>query len=227
VKKVSAPTNGQAILDYEVPWDSPQLDPTLAVNYRLTAYRNSDRRTVTTTIAWAGTSTNPGAAFALASNDLGALVLYVPVDQSDLQIKWNALNPVSYIPQHMRDYQYALRVPENRGMSVDFDVEVNQFAPCLLPASSGYASYVTEMLTYYSEQLGSGRYAMSPRPFEVSLLPVFNSTATWTLKLPGGHTRKVSMQVGDMTITTFNGLYMSSMTLTDVQTANTNPYVVS
>jgi hypothetical protein len=227
VKKVSAPTNGQVILDYEVPWDSPQLNAALAVNYRLTAYRNSDRRSVTTTLAWAGTSVNPGAAFALASNELNAMVLYVPVDQGDLQIKWNALNPVSYIPQHARDYQYALRIPENRGMQVDMDVEVNQFTPCLLPTSAGYSSYVTEMLTYYSEQLGAGRYAMSPRPFEVSLLPVFNSTAVWTLKLPGGHTRKVSLVVGEMTITTINGMYMSSVSMTDIPPANTNPYTVN
>lgn len=227
VKKVSAPTNGQVILDYEVPWDAPQLDASLAVNYRLTAYRNSDRRSVTTTLPWAGTSVNPGAAFALASNDTGAMVLYVPVDSGDLQIKWNALNPVSYIPQHARDFQYALRIPENRGMQVDMDVEVNQFTPCLIPTSAGYASYVTEMLTYYSEQLGSGRYAMSPRPFEVSLLPVFNSTAVWTLKLPGGHTRKVSMSLGEMTITTINGMYMASLSLTDVPPANTNPYSVN
>lgn len=227
VKKIANPTNGQVVLDYEVPWDAPQLNAALAVNYRLTAYRNSDRRSVTTTLAWAGTSVNPGAAFALASNELNAMVLYVPTDSSDLQIKWNALNPVSYIPQHMRDYQYALRIPENRGMSVDMDVEVNQFTPCLLPTSSGYASYVTEMLTYYSEQLGAGRYAMSPRPFEVSLLPIFNSTAVWTLKLPGGHTRKVSLVIGDMTITTFNGMYMASLSLTDIPPANTNPYTVN
>lgn len=225
IGRLVAVANNQRFLDYEVPWDIGGFDASTVINYRVTGYRDSDRQSVSAVGSVAGTFGNPGAAFGLASNQLGVIMLYAPQDAGDLQVKWNALNPVQMIPQHMRDYQYALRIPENRGLSTTLDVEVNQFAACLIPTSSTYAAYVSEMLTYYGETIGSGRYAMTPRPYEVSLLPVFDSTYAWTLKLPGGHVRRVTVEaLGDMTITTINGLYMASMTLTDTIALSSDPY---
>jgi len=224
--RLTGTTDSSHVLDYEVPWDAPQLDGTLLVYYRVTGYRDSDRTSTSAIFGpWGGTSVAPGAAFGLASNELGAIIMYVPEDSGNLQLTWTALNPVQVIPLHMQDYQYSLRIPENRGLSVSTNVLVNQFQACLLPTSSGYAAYVAEMLSYYQEKIGSGAYSMTPRPYEVSLLPVFNSTFGWTLKLPGGHTRRVTVtDVGSMTITTANGLYMSSITLTDVTPLSADPY---
>lgn len=219
------PVNGAVVTDYEAPWDSPQFDASLAVYYRVTGYRDSDRRSVSTISGpWAGTSVAPGAAFGLGSNELGAIVIYTPQDQSTLRLTWSALNPVQMIPLHMQDFQYALRIPENRGLSVSVDVEMSQFQACLITTSSGYATYLAEMLANYGEKIGSGRFAMTPRPYESSLLPIFNSIYGWTLKLPGGHTRRVTLQVGDMSITTINGLYAASLNLTDVIPLSADPY---
>lgn len=225
VSKVTAPANGQRVVDYEVPWDVSQFSASTQVYYLLTAYRNSDRRFVQAiTTGYAG-SASPGSCIGFGSNILGTMMVYVPVSTGDLEIAWSALNQVQMIPQHMRDYQYALRVPENRGLSATFPVEVNQFTQCTFNSgSSFFPAYQTEMLNYYNEEIGQGRFAFTPRPFEVSVLPVFDSPYPWMLLLPGGHQRKVSVTLGDMSITTVNGLYMTDLTVTDTIPPSSDPY---
>lgn len=225
VSTITDPIDGQRIIDFEAPWDISQFSSSTRVFYRVTGYRNSDRRSTTVTsgpMAFAG---SPGPVIGFASNILQTIFIYAPTDATDLHIKWNALNQVQMIPQHMRDYQYALRTPENRGLTATFPVEVNQFIQCTQNVSSPFfADYQTEMLTYYTEQIAQGKYAFTPRPYEVSLLPVFNAASSWMLLLPGGHQRRVTVTLGDMTITTVNGAYMAELTVTDTVIPSTNPY---
>jgi hypothetical protein len=81
-----------------------------------------------------------------------------------------------------------------------------------------------DSLANYGELLQAGAKSMSPRPYEAGLLNVFNSSAVWTLKLPGGHTRFVTVEVGSMVITPVHGVYMAELTLTDVTPPSNDPY---
>lgn len=112
--------------DYGVPWDIPSGE----LSYTVYGFRDTDRRrTPGESVAWNDVSENPGAAFGLATND--ALYVYVPVsDGGDLEVEWNPLNPIEYMPLAGKDYQIALRVPEDRGLSVTVSVVANKLVRC-------------------------------------------------------------------------------------------------
>lgn len=238
------------LIDEEAPWD---VGGAISVIYRVTAYRDSDRRSSTTTTGtWSGFSANPGAAFGLSSNVAGYSVAYVPADPSNVQVTWNPLNPVQTIPLHGVDYQYALRIPENRGLSVSVSVLVDFISYCCVSTGTivvplyddPVAMYDDPAVAYdgadltpdacdvnqtsslidYGELLSKGGQSMSPRPYERDILNVFNSSAPWVLKLPGGHTRFVTVQVGAMAITPSAGLYMAELTLIDITRPSADPY---
>lgn len=225
--RVFDPSGVPFLVDEECPWD---VGPVITVIYRITGYRDSDRRsTAITTSTWTGTSTAPGAAFGLSSNTAGFSVAYVPGDPNQVQVTWNPLNPVSTIPLHGVDYQYALRVPENRGLSVSVSVLVDYLSYCCVPIDHTYPSDQcftdqSSSLNDYSELLQKGARSMSPRPYERNILNVFNSAAIWVLKLPGSHSRFVTAQVGAMAITPAAGVYMAELTLTDVTPPSADPY---
>lgn len=246
--RVTDPGSNITLIDEECPWD---VGGAIAVIYRVTGYRDSDRRsTSATTGAWGGFSANPGAAFGLSSNVAGYSVAYVPADPSQVTVTWNPLNPVTTVPLHGADYQYALRIPENRGLSVTVAVLVDNITYCCMPTVSQAVLYddtvalyddpivaydggaeagacaaaQTSSLNNYGELLSKGGGSMSPRPYERDILNVFNSSAIWELKLPGGHTRFVTAQVGAMAITPAAGLYMAELTLTDITPPSADPY---
>lgn len=253
--RVVDPTANLTLIDEECPWDVGGTTGAITVRYRVTGYRDSDRRSSTaTTAAWTGTSVAPGAAFGLSSNVAGYSVAYVPGDPNQVQVTWNPLNPVTMIPLHGVDYQYALRVPENRGLSVSVAVLVDAISYCCMPSAiqtlpAGFDSSIvhfddsgvlfdgstapgtsicataqTSSLLDYSELLQKGGASMSPRPYERDILNVFNSSAPWVLKLPGSHSRYVTVQVGAMAITPAAGVYMAELTLTDITPPSADPY---
>lgn len=250
--RVVDPSSGLVFIDEECPWD---VGGAISVIYRVTGYRDSDRRsTSTTTGNWSGLSSNPGAAFGLSSNQAGFSVAYVPADPNQVQVTWNPLNPVTTVQLHDVDYQYALRIPENRGLSVSVPVLVDQISYCCMPTTAttltaGFDSSLISFddsgvvfdastmngtsvcaldqqnsITNYGELLQKGGQSMSPRPYERDILNVFNSSAVWILKLPGGHTRFVTAQVGAMAITPAAGVYMAELTLIDVTPPSADPY---
>lgn len=204
----------QFFADYGVPWDVPD------VRYRVTGYRDSDRRFSSSIISWnADPAVAPGAAFGLAyygeaGNPLSGLSLaYVPVDETQLTITWSPLNPVTYVPLHGRDYQVALRPTEQRGLSVTVTVVVDYFALC----------DSADLSTVYAPEVPSrGGQSMSPTPFDE--LRAMASQPRIMLQLPGGHTRWVSMEIGSMTVRTASGLHVAEITLTDVTLPISDPY---
>jgi hypothetical protein len=133
---LTSPGDGYLFVDEECPWD---VGGVIGAQYRVTGYRDADRVSATTSITssiglWAGgPNTSPGAAFGLSSNQAGFSVAYVPVDSNELQVTWSPLNPVQTVPLHGQDYQYALRTPENRGLSVTVTVLVDQIVYCCMP----------------------------------------------------------------------------------------------
>jgi hypothetical protein len=251
--RVDDPGAGLNLIDEECPWD---VGGAILVFYRVTGYRDSDRRSTQSIVGpWSGFSANPGAAFGLSSNEAGFSVAYVPADPNQVQVTWNPLNPVQLVPLHGQDYSYALRIPENRGLSVTVAVLVDYISYCCMPTDraavvvplydDSVAAYDSSTVSYdgsatpvvttcttaqnssltdYSELLSKGGGSMSPRPYERDILNVFNSSATWLLKLPGGHTRFVTAQVGAMAITPAAGLYMAELTLTDITPPSADPY---
>lgn len=66
-----------------------------------------------------------------------------------------------------------------------------------------------------------GRFAMAPTPFDdVRNLETYNRL---TLKLPGGHTRFVSVDVGGLTVVPVIGLYRADLTLRDTTPVDIYP----
>lgn len=66
-----------------------------------------------------------------------------------------------------------------------------------------------------------GRFSMSPNPFDqVRALETYNRL---TLKLPGGHTRYVSCDIGAMVTIPVVGIYRADLTLTDTTAPSIEP----
>lgn len=196
--------------DYAPPWDMP------SVSYRVTGYRDSDRRAVTSsTIAWGGApASSPGAAFGLVDLETGLIAAYAPVSDSSLEVTWSPLDPISTIALHGVDYQVAMRAPEYRGLSITVPVLVDHFAVC----ETGNTPF-----SVYGEYIEPGGAAFTPTPFTYLLLALERSERL-VLQLPGGHTRFVSLGLGGLTIRTQHGTYIAELTLTDVTPPNSDPY---
>lgn len=203
--------------DQEVPWDIQILYP---ITYRVRGYRDADRNFAETiTSSWTGTSTSPGQVIGLASNDSGYEFWFTPVTEGSLEIQWTPLSPVNFVDLHGKDYAYAQREAEDRGFEMTVPIVVNQTAFCATTGSS-YISNVTP----YGEALGKGARSFSPRIYEAFVMPIIRSSARWTLKLPGGHTRNVTVQAGDFTTITQNGLYLTELKIRDVVAPDPDPY---
>lgn len=196
--------------DYAPPWDMP------SISYRVTGYRDSDRRAVTSsTVAWGGApASSPGAAFGLVDLETGLIAAYAPVADSALDVTWSPLDPVSTVALHGVDYQVALRSPEYRGLAVSVTVLVDHFAVC----ETGNTAF-----DVYGEYIAPGGASFSPTPFTYLLLALERSERL-VLQLPGGHTRFVSLDLGGLTIRTQNGVYLAELNLTDVTPPNSDPY---
>jgi hypothetical protein len=193
-------TNGLVVTDYEVPWDYP----TGTITYTIIGYRDSDHLTATaTTTAWSGTSTAPGAAFGIFSNDLQLGYAYIPVDERELVTEYNPLNPISFVQRHGVDYQLALRAPEERGMSVTVSVIADRVALCENSAEPD-------------------RTVMSPTPFDA--IRSLDRNQKMVLKTPGGNNRFVFVKPGTMSVRTQRGTYMAELTFTDVEPRDIDPY---
>lgn len=202
-------TNGQVYIDSAVPWDKTAL----TVTYRVMGYRNADHLAVTTvTAGWNAVATAPGTGgeFGLAAPN-GTLYVYAPVDESSLEVKWNPLNPVEIVPLLGVDYQIPLRAPEERGLAVSFLIMIDQLLVC------GTADTVP-----WTETLTPGAASLSPVPFDQ--LRGIEDTTRFSLLLPGGHSRFVTMQLGGLSIKTMMGIYLAEVTLTDTTSPDVSPY---
>ena len=209
VTLIQNPTNGQVYIDTGAPWGIP----TGTIYYRIRGYRNADHLMVeSTTPAWVGTIAPPGAAFGLAGGPDNVLYVYVPVDESSLQVQWNPLNPMSIVPLFGVDYQIPLRAPEERGLSTSFLVMVDQLSSCGTQVQADFGN----------EDLGSGEFALSPTPFDQ--IREVGNTERLSLILPGGYTQWVTVSLGTLTIKTPVGIYLAEMTLTPVTPPVVDPY---
>lgn len=212
--------------DYAVPWDLPAG----SIEYVIKGYRDSDRRTVETSVVWNDTSAASGAAFGLASND--GLFAYLPVsDSGPLEVAWNPMNPTEALQLAGKDYQVALRPAENRGVSVTVNLAVDKLAVCAAeptpPESGEDGADLTPPLGAYDDVAGYsyseavGGKSMGVRPFD--RLRRLSRTQRVTLKLPGGHTRFVYVTIGAMTRIPSVGLANAEVTLTDATEPDVTP----
>lgn len=196
--------------DLGVPWDVED------VTYRVTGYRDSDRRSSSSTVVWSGLSANPGAAFGLVDYESGTLYSYVPVSDGDLELTYSPLNPADTAQIHGVDYQVALRSPEERGLAISVVVAVQNFSSCALGDDAALDDFAGENTPT------PGSKSMTPTPFNA--LRAMDQTSRLQLNLPGGHTRFVSVNVGSLSIRTVQGVYLGELDLTDVVIPEIDPY---
>lgn len=162
-------------------------------------------------------------------------LIYAPVDGTQVQFEWKSLNGSTLVPLHGIDKQVQLRELEQRGMSVSMRVLIDSFGEiaCDTTINSVYANLAVNAP---KEQLATGVQAMSPVVFGGDNSPLsFRNIglgasphgmgiyirelerigAPMTLKLPGGHTRLMNVEITNMMITPSAGLFMAELTLTD------------
>lgn len=201
-----SPLSDVVYVDYSAPWDLPSG----VIEYRVSGYRDADRIFVQAAdVPWTGTVTAPGAAFGLATSD--SLLAYIPNNgASPLEISWSPLNPTNIVALHGVDYQVALRAPEERGLSVSVTVLVDHVVACDADADE-----------FAPEAVKPGPQSMTPTPFE-QLRALHGEYVT--LILPGGHTRRVILEVGDMTVTVSKGIYIADIKLTDARGETVEPF---
>ncbi len=211
----------EQIVDRTAPWDLPAG----SLSYRVTGWRDADRRSEFTVDVWNATASNPGAAFGfglpgiLSGNPTydtpGELWAYVlSEDSGALTVPWSPLNPISMVQLHGVDYQVALRSPEERGLSVRVPIIVDKLLCVLEPEESG---------EFAPEIVSPGRQAMTPTPFaDLQRLEGYSRVG---LMLPGGHTRQVSVDISSsMNVRTARGIYATEIEITDVIPPDSDPY---
>jgi hypothetical protein len=205
VALIEEPGDDYVFVDYAAPWGLPAG----VVEYRIRGYREADHLMVSSAdLPWTGTVEAPGAAFGLAYE--GGLLAYVPTGGSGaLEVEYNPLNPITIVGLHGVDYQVVLRAPEERGLAVTFTVIVDKLARCEDAADFG------------AELLEQGPSSMSPTPYDE--LRALNGQYV-TLVLPGGHIRRVILEVGGMTVTVARGVYLAEITLTDARLIEVEPF---
>jgi hypothetical protein len=207
--------------DYGVPWDLPAS----SISYRVQGFRNSDHRTTPySTVLWNDTSPAAGAAFGLATDE--GLFAYAPgSDSGELELQWNSLYPVEMLPLAGKDYQIALRPSERRGLSITTNILVDKLTRCAVSDESGVDDGTYDGLGIYDDDNfydfpassptseAPGARSMAPTPFQQ--LREMERKTRMTLKLPGGHTRTVYLDLGAMTIIPIIGHHAAEIVLTD------------
>lgn len=175
--------------DYGAPWDVP-------VFYRLVSYRSIDRLFFAGP-ASAGVTIASGGAVLGFSSDTSA-VIYSPTDPSLVSITWTDLNTVSIVQLHGEPFQRALRETEDRGLSFSVQLLVASLSSCSL------------------DDVTVSQMSLAETPFE--MLRSWERKSDIIVRFPGGPTRRMTLQLGGMTVTTSRGLYLATVTLTDVST---------
>lgn len=169
------------------------------------------------------------------TNYFGFDLIYAPVDGTQVQFEWKSLNSSTFVPLHGIDKQVQLRELEQRGLSLSVRVLIDSFGEivCDTTINSVYANLAVNAP---KEQLSTGTQAMSPIVFGGDNSPLsFRNVglgasphgmgiylrelerigSPMTLKLPGGHTRLMNVEITNMMITPSAGLFMAELTLTD------------
>lgn len=203
-----ADLNGATLsyLDCGAPWDQS------SVSYSITGFRDETQVGISSTTAAVVTPgpVSPGnGTVGFFNPDNGAYLLYTPVSANDLEVEWTSLNPITLVPLHGVDYATVLRAPEERGLTTQWSVVVNNFSLCTNVSISNRRGI--------PEIVSAGAQSITPTPFD----PIrdLDRSEYVVLQLPGGHTRDITVDVGGMRISTVVGLYMTQLTLTDVNPA--------
>lgn len=205
------------VADNFAPWD---ISPTVRqLIYRVTGYMDTAPQSSATAVTanWGGVCAAPGPVIGLSSNDIE--LWFTPVAEGSMDLEWTPLSPVNLIQLHGQDYNYPLRAPEDRGLSLSVPVLINQTFLCSPLTAPNLA-----LSQAAGEILDNGVYAMSPLTFENLIVPIMRSSDAFVMKLPGGHTRWVTVEIGGMTVTTQNGMYIAELIITDVTPPSADPY---
>lgn len=261
VTTIFGPANNTPFTDVAAPWDIPVNTLKYQIYGCRTADNLYQTTTVTwndispnpgAALSLAYNPPQTGTIGQSLTNYFGFELIYAPVDSSSLKLSWKSLNGSTQVPLHGIDKQVQLRELEQRGLSVTFTVLVDHFGVVTCDTSLA-AAYANLAVNAPKEQPAQGAQAMSPIVFggdnsplgyrNIGLGNAAHGMALYlrelerlgspiTLKLPGGHTRLMNIEIGDMMITPWSGLYMADITLTDAApldfdaTLNTVPITV-
>lgn len=185
----------QTYNDYGMPWDVP-------VFYRLVAYRMPDRLELFGPAAASITASSGGAVLGLSTMD--DAFIYSPVDPNQVNIQWTDLNTVTLVQLHGENFQRALRETFDRGLRFTVQVLVANIGSC----SPGSLTVAQQSL---SETAFEDIRALEREEFIL-------------VRFPGGPVRRMTLELGGMNVVTPYGVYLATLTLTDV---NIDPMLFS
>lgn len=185
----------QVYNDYGMPWDVP-------VFYRLVAYRMPDRLELFGPASASVTASSGGAVLGLST--LSDAFIYSPVDPSQVNIQWTDLNTVTLVQLHGETFQRALRETFDRGLRFTIQVLIANVGSC----SPGSLTVAQQSL---SETNFEDIRALEREEFLL-------------VRFPGGPVRRMTLELGGMNVVTSAGVYLATLTLTDV---NIDPMLFS
>lgn len=185
--------------DLGTPWDVP-------VSYYLTAYRASDLLHIDGAVTVAGALASQGAVIGIS--DETTTMIYAPTSESGgVSTPWTDLSPVEYVQLSGENYQRAIRAPEDRGLSFATTVLVKDLKACTVGNTV--------------EPLTVGQRGLNPTGWD--LVRYFAKRPHVDVRFPGGHTRRMSLELTGLVGRNQHGVYMGEFRLTDVATDNLTP----
>lgn len=180
-------TTPQIIQCLGAAWDVPVI-------HRLIAYRMFDRRVTFGAASNSVTLTSGGAV--LGFSTATQAFVYSPTDPTAVELQWTDLNVVTIVQLHGEDFNRALRENQDRGLRLTFQAVVDRFGSC---STTG---------------LNTAQLSLDPSGFET--IQSLCREEYLTVRFPGGMTRLMTMEIGNMTVRTSAGVYSVTLTLTDV-----------
>lgn len=177
--------------DLASPWDS-------SIDYRIGSYRSADRLLTYGPITTAAALASHGAVLGISDTN-NNIMLYVPTtDTGSLSTGWTDLNKTELVQLLGEDFNRALQSPDDRGMAFSIQVIVADLHVC--------TDGIVEPLTV-------GQRSLSPEPYD--LLRTFAQQPYVNVRFPGGMTRQMVLQLGNLTVRNQFGVYMAELVLTD------------
>lgn len=168
----------------------------LALKYRLSTYRFSDRTEVLGTVTNVTAITAPGAVLGISSDT--EAMLYVPSDEGDLALGWEDLTKSEQVMLHGENYSRSLHPSEDRGFRFTFNAVIEDFALCTVA-------------TVNTPSVG----AKSLSPAAWAQIQRFSREPYVNVQFPDGMTRQMHLQLGNMVVRTAFGVYLAEIVLTD------------
>lgn len=135
-------------IDIGVPWDFDDVE------YRVTGWRDADRRNSSIEIEWPGApapapGSSPLGIVAYFPSGQGRdlfqrpshLLVYTPGYTGEPEMSWVSLNPTDELQLHGKDFQTAIRGREQRGLQMTTNLVVANFDLCPCLDSSSVIAY--------------------------------------------------------------------------------------